>query len=245
MNNFNIISGVCSIIGLFVSLFVASKVWDITESNNNNSGNISLGNKTKKISKKHSVFADNNSNAALYDYSHSKIFGEIDELPVLKEKIYYISTENVDLYNLGISKDTCVLKFPPELSAFYILVDFRGVVSKPEENRWIGYSIKSLPMKDWRGFVNNNYELIFDYIRTGTIKELWIEITNCSIGKKIYKQKIDLIERERKIQISLGIFKNTIQDWKSVDEISLVFFPEDCREQFGSIVITDFYIRLQ
>lgn len=245
MDTFNIISGVCSIIGLFVSLFIASKVWDITESNNNNSGNISLGNKTKKISKKHSVFADNNSNATLYDYSHSKIFGEIDELPVLKEKKYYISAENVDAYNLGISKDTCILTFPLELSAFYFLVDFRGVVSKPEENRWIGYSIKSLPMKDWRSFVNNNYILSFDYIRTGTIKELWIEITNCGIGKKIYKQKIDLTEQERKIEISLGNFKNTIQDWKSVDEICFVFFPEDCREQFGLIVITDFLICLQ
>lgn len=134
------------------------------------------------------------------------------------------------------------MSFPAELSIFYFFVDFREVISKPEENRWIGYSIKSLPMKDWRSFIKNGYELIFNYIRTGTIKELWIEITNCSIGKKIYKQKIDLTEQERKIKIRLENFKNTIQDWKSVDEICIVFFPEDCRGQFGSIIITDLLV---
>lgn len=76
MEIFNIISGICSIIGLSVSLFVASKAWDISESNNNN-GNISLGNRTKKISKKRSVFADNSSNATLYDYSHSKFLEKL------------------------------------------------------------------------------------------------------------------------------------------------------------------------
>ena len=48
MNIFNIIAGICSILGLVVSLFVASKVQKISESNNNNSGKLNQGDGVQK-----------------------------------------------------------------------------------------------------------------------------------------------------------------------------------------------------
>ena len=40
MEIFNVISGVCSIVGLIVSLFVASKVSKMVKSNNDNKGEL-------------------------------------------------------------------------------------------------------------------------------------------------------------------------------------------------------------
>jgi len=239
MEFFNMISGTCSIIGLFVSLFVASKVLKISDSNNNNTGEIQQGDGEQKIAKDHAILADNNSHATYNDYSGATIMGEIDEPPVLTELHYVIPMQTDNKYQEGVAPDTCEMTVPGSSNTACFSVDFGGVVSNPDVNKWIGYSIKTLPMKDWRSFVNSGYSLQFDYMATGTIKEIWFEITNFQCGKKIHKKKLSLDSTNMKYSLNLEIFKNIVEDWKSVDEICFVFFPENCVGQKGLVFITN------
>ena len=78
---------------------------------------------------------------------------------------------------------------------------------------------------------------------TDTIKELWIEITNKNANKKIHKAKLDLSEKDIRYRLQLNDFKKTIEDWKSVDEICFVFFPENCIGEQGSVFITDLSVQ--
>lgn len=66
-------------------------------------------------------------------------------------------------------------------------VDFSDTISAPFETRFIEYSFKFLPMKDWRSFIVGNYCLSFIYSCSGSIKEIWIEITNKVQNLKLYK----------------------------------------------------------
>ena len=104
-------------------------------------------------------------------------------------------------------------------------------------NRWIGYTIQSLPMSDWRTFVNENYALEFQYMAEGNIQYINLEITNASIGKKLRKLQLSL--EEQKFSLPLGKYIKSVDDWKSVNEICFVFFPEECVGQKGSVFITD------
>ena len=243
MEIFNLISGVCSIVGLFVSLFVASKVLKLSNSNNNNHGEIQQGDGIQKIAKDRAAFADHNSNATFNDYSGATINGEIDEFPVLTGKKYPIIVKEADKYNMGVAKSTCNLVKPENSNTLCFTVDFSKVTSQPEANRWIGYAISSLPMRDWRSFVEKDYILQFDYMATDTITELWIEITNKNANKKIHKAKLNLSEKDIRYRLQLNDFKKTIEDWKSVDEICFVFFPENCIGEQGSVFITDLSVQ--
>lgn len=242
MDIFNIISGICSIVGLGVSLFVASKVSKITNSNNDNKGEILAGEGKQMIAKGHSAVADNHSIIHYTDNRDAVIFGEVDEFPILTEEKYFISAKNNDRYRQGICKDACELMPLGNLGSFCFSLNFLDIVSKPEDARWIGYSIKSLPMNDWRSFVEESYKLCFQYESTGSINEFWIEITNFQLGKKVYKEKIELSKKSGKRVIEFGQFKNTIGDWKSIDEICFVFFPENCIGTFGVLYISELEI---
>lgn len=242
MDILNIIESICSIIGLFVSIFVASEVVKISNFNNHNSGKLNHGEGAQKVVEQHSILADNHSNATYNDYSGATIVGDLDEPPILTETNYPIFVTEIDKYRYGISSETCELKVMKAVNTMCFSVDFKNIQAKPEDNRWIGYSVKSLPMKDWRSFVNKNYSLEFNYSAIGTIKEIWIEITNFEINKKIYKRKLELSTNEDKFTLQMGNYKGVIDDWKSVDEICFVFFPEDCIGQQGTVFIIDMSI---
>ncbi len=51
MEIFNVIAGICSIASLVVSVFVASKVLKISNSNNDNKGEIQTGDGVRKLRK--------------------------------------------------------------------------------------------------------------------------------------------------------------------------------------------------
>ncbi len=122
------------------------------------------------------------------------------------------------------------------------MVDFSSIVSKPEMNRWIGYTIQSLPMSDWRTFVNEGYVLEFKYMAEGDIRYINLEIANASIGKKLCRRRLELSSEERNFSLPLGKYIKSMEDWKSVNEICFVFFPEECIGQKGSVFITDVVI---
>lgn len=243
MEIFNLLSGVCSILGLLVSLFVATKVLKILNSNNNNKGELNCGEGSQKIAKEKAAFAENHSNATYYDYSNAVIQGEIDEPPVLAESYYPIFSEEFDQYSSGIAKKTCRLVAPKHTNTLCFITDFKNVISNPEINKWIGYCIKSLPMRDWRSFINDEYTMEFSYMSAGTINEVWVEITNKRDNKKLFKEKLELIEKEMRFVLQFSKYKETLNDWKSVDEICFVFFPEDCIGTEGQVFISGMSIR--
>lgn len=243
MDIFNLLSGVCSILGLVVSLFVAAKVIKMSKSNNNNQGEINCGDGDQKIAKEGAAFADNHSVATYNDYSNAVIQGEVDEPPILTENCYHIFPEEVDQYSTGIANNTCKLVAPKSANTLCFITDFQNIVSKPEINRWIGYCIKSLPMRDWRSFVNDEYKIEFTYMSSGTINEVWIEITNKCENKKLLKEKLELCDKEKRFVLRLSKYKDVISDWKSVDEICFVFFPEDCIGAEGQVFISGMSVK--
>lgn len=243
MEIISVIANVCTIASLVVTLFVASKIIKLSNSNNNNSGNIQQGDGTQKIAEGHSIVADNHSHAIYNDYRDAIIKGEIDEFPVLTKKIYPIVIENADKYSVGIAKNTCNLIQHETSNTSCFVVDFGRVDLQPEANSWIGYAVKSLPMRDWRSFVEDDYILQFSYMAAGTISEIWIEITNKSDNKKIHKAKLDLNHENKIYKLKLSGYKKVIKDWKNVDEICFVFFPEECAGEYGTVIITDLVIQ--
>ena len=108
---FNIIAGVCSIIRLFLSVFVASKVVKLCNSNNNNMGEIQTGDGVQKIAKENSVIADGGS--TYIDYREATIVGEIDEPPILTEHRYPVLSDENFSYRKSVN-EICFVFFPEE-----------------------------------------------------------------------------------------------------------------------------------
>lgn len=237
MDCFNVIAGISSIISLLISIFVASKVVKLSNSNNNNAGVIQSGDGVQKIAKENSVIADEG--ATYYDYREATILGEIDEPPILTESRYPILADESYSYSENVAESLCKMITPGNANNYCYIVDFSNITSKPEMNRWIGYTIQSLPMGDWRTFVNENYALEFQYMAEGNIQYINLEITNASIGKKLCRRKLQLSSEEQKFSLPLGKYIKCVEDWKSVNEICFVFFPEECVGQKGSVFITD------
>ncbi|MCM1161307.1 MAG: hypothetical protein NC412_08795 [Roseburia sp.] len=240
MDIFNFIASTCSIMSLIVSLIIASKVTKLTKSNNNNSGQIHQGDGDQNIAQNHSLIGDGT--IIHNDYTNAEIIGEIDEPPTLTENEYYIYNDNYDKYNLGISGKSCEMININKNDIMIFNIDFSDVISSPHETRFIGYSFKSLPMRDWRSFILENYKLSFTYSCTDSIKEVWIEITNKVENLKLYKFKLELSHNKNEFSLSLNTFSNVIGAWKYVDEICFVFFPEDCIKQKGCVYITNLKI---
>lgn len=186
MEWFNVIAGISSIISLLISIFVASKVVKLSNSNNNNAGVIQTGDGVQKVAER-----------------------------------------------------LCKMITPGNANNYCFIVDFSNITSKPKRNRWIGYTIQSLPMGDWRTFVNENYALEFQYMADGNIQCINLEITNTRIGKKLCRRKLQLSAEEQKFSLPLGKYIKSVEDWKAVNEICFVFFPEECVGQKGSVFITD------
>ncbi len=237
MEIFNVIASFCSIASLVLSIFVASKVVKLCNSNNNNTGEIQTGDGVQKIAKGNSVIADEG--ATYYDYREATIVGEIDEPPILTENRYPILADESYGYSENVAESLCRMLTPGSANNYWYMVDFSSVLSQPEINRWIGYTIQSLPMSDWRTFVNENYVLEFRYLAEGNIQCINLEITNASIGKKLCRRKLELSSEERKFSLPLGKYIKSVEEWKSVNEICFVFFPEECIGQKGSVFITD------
>lgn len=237
MDVFNIIAGVCSIASLFLSIFVASKVVKLSDCNNNNNGAIQTGDGVQKIAKDNSVIADGG--ATYNDYREATIVGEIDEPPILTENRYSILADDSYGYSEKVADSLCRMITPGNANNYCYMVDFENITSKPDMNRWIGYTIQSLPMSDWRTFVNENYALEFQYMSEGDIRYINLEITNANIGKKLCKRRLELSSDERRFCLPLGKYIKSVEDWKSVNEICFVFFPEECIGQKGSVFITD------
>lgn len=186
MEWFNVIAGISSIISLLISIFVASKVVKLSNSNNNNAGVIQTGDGVQKVAER-----------------------------------------------------LCKMITPGNANNYCFIVDFSNIISKPKRNRWIGYTIQSLPMGDWRTFVNENYALEFQYMTDWNIQCINLEITNTRIGKKLCRRKLQLSAEEQKFSLPLGKYIKSVEDWKAVNEICFVFFPEECVGQKGSVFITD------
>lgn len=179
----------------------------MANSNNNNSGEIQQGDGEQKVAKDRSVLAGNNSHATYNDYSGATILGEIDESPVLTELHYSIPMQTDDRYQEGVDSDTCEMTVPGNSNTACFSVDFEGVVSNPNINKWIGYSIKLLPMKDWRSFVNSGYSLQFDYMATGTIKEIWLRIGNLLMKFALFYTKNCVGQKELVFITNLSLNK--------------------------------------
>ena len=237
MEWFNVIAGISSIISLLISIFVASKVVKLSNSNNNNAGVIQTGDGVQKVAEGNSVIADEG--ATYYDYREATILGEIDEPPVLTESRYPVLADESYRYSENVAERLCKMITPGNANNYCFIVDFSNIISKPKRNRWIGYTIQSLPMGDWRTFVNENYALEFQYMTDWNIQCINLEITNTRIGKKLYRRKLQLSAEEQKFSLPLGKYIKSVEDWKAVNEICFVFFPEECVGQKGSVFITD------
>lgn len=240
MNIFNIISGTCSILGFLVSIFVASKVMKISKSNNNNSGTILQSSGKQEFAQNHS--ATGNASVIHKDYRNSTIIGEVDEMPELTKDKYDVSISNIDKYYDHISAKSCELIDIGNQDILIFSTDFANSQLREEQVQFIGYALKSLPMKDWRSFVNENYYLIFDYNKTGTINNFNIEITNSQLGKKILKKNLYINEGINTFELRLNDFITQIEDWKSVDEICFVFFLNECLGTYGTLTISSMRI---
>lgn len=237
MEIFNCIAGFCSIVGLLVSIFVASKIIRISNSNNNNREVIQSGEGEKKA-----VLGDGviNAGGSVYnDYRNSKVYGEVDNMPVLTQREYFIEADESYAYSENISEDSCKMANPGNKNNYCFAVDFERVVSAPTQNQWIGYTVKSLPMSDWRSFIEDDYNLEFDYMAIGNIKNISLEITAVSIGEKLCRKDIELQQAEQKFCLPLKQYKNKVNFWKAVNEICFVFFPQKCLGQKGTVFITN------
>lgn len=226
----SIIAEACSILGCIVSLFVASSLVKLSKSFNANKGMIQTGNGKQNFAKDHSMIATEHASAVYNDYSNATINGSEEN----KELSY------VDFYKQNIEENTFRRLDMNKENMLLFESNFTQTNSKPTEERWIGYSIKTLPTKDWRTFVNENFKLQFDYSAMGTISEIWMEISGSAQNKKICKRKIELKNCEEKYELKLEKFKNVIEDWKTVNEICFVMFPEHCIGEKGIICITNF-----
>lgn len=233
---FNFIASTCSIIGLIVTLVVASKVIRLEKSNNHNNGQIHQGDGDQSVAQNHSVIG--NGTIIHNDYTNSEIIGEVDKFPILTDSEYCIQNNNCDKYSLGISLQSCEMVDINKEDIIIFNIDFSDTISSPSKTRFIGYSFKSLPMRDWRSFILEDFRLSFTYSCTGNIKEIWIEITNKVQNMKLYKCKLKLSHNKKEFSLSLNTFSNVIDSWKYVDEICFVFFPEDCIGQQGCVYIT-------
>ena len=238
MDIFNLIAGTCSILGCIISIFVANKVTKISNSNNNNSGAILQGNGTQEITTDHSV----KGNGIVNDYRESIIIGEVDEMPELTQDTYPINIANIDRYYDNISAKTCELINGGNNNILIFSTDFVNSPLYDEKVQFIGYSLKSLPMKDWRSFVNEDYYLIFDYENTGTISNFNMEMTNFQLNKKIVKKHLCIDEGINTFELRLHDFMPQLEDWKSVDEICFVFFLNECLSTYGTLKISSMRI---
>lgn len=237
MDIFNLIAGICSILGFIISIFVANKVIKISNSNNNNSGAILQGNGTQEIATDHSAVGNGTVN------DNRIIIGELDEMPELTQDTYPINTSNIDKYHSNcISAKTCELIDSGNNNILIFSTDFINSPVYDEKLQFIGYVLKSLPMKDWRSFVNEDYYLIFDYEKTGTINNFNIEMANLQLGKKILKKNLHIDEGSNTFELRLHDFIPQLEDWKSVDEICFVFFLNECLNTYGTIKISSMRI---
>lgn len=235
----NITSEICSILGFIISLFIASKLIKNSNSNNENEGEIFQGEGRQTVVKDHS--ATGNSSVIHNEYKDSVIYGEIDNKPILTQKLYSISTANITKYRQNIS-DLASEMVTANNNNIILSTNFVGIDFNENDTSFIGYCIKSLPLKDWRSFIEEDYCLSFEYERTGTINEFFIEFKNCPINKKILNLKLIPTHEKQTVVLRLKDFGNVIEDWKSVDEMCIVFFPNKSKEVYGTLSIHDLKI---
>ena len=237
---FNIISGICSILGLVAALFVASKVTKISASNNNNSGIISQGDGKHEIASHHS--ATGNARVIHEDYRKAKIYGKVDKLPILSDDSYVISAENVLKYYNDLSDAACKQIDVENSSILMLSADFASEQFYENKTQFIGFAVQSLPMRDWRSFVNEGFCFLFDYEKTGSINSINIEFTNKQLNKKIKNEHLELDANGGTYRLDLKSFSQVLEDWKSVDEICCVFFLNECAHTYGTVKLSSMRI---
>jgi len=234
-----VVSEICSVLGFIISLFIASKLIRNSRSNNNNHGEIFQGEGDPMIAKDHS--AVNHSSVIHNEFKDSVIVGEPDIKPVLTESEYPIAVSNVIKYRQGIP-DIASEMVSAEKNNIIISANFQNCNLKDSEVNFIGYCIKSLPLKDWRSFIDEEYSLSFDFNKTGTIDEFYVEFKNCAINKKIINLKISPQKEKQSFVLNLKDFQNFSEDWKSVDEMCIVFIPNSYNSVFGTLTVSDLKI---
>lgn len=235
----SIISEICSILSFLLSSFIASKLIRNSKSNNDNKGEIIQGDGDPTIAKDHSAIS--NSSVVHNEYKDSVIYTDLDFKPVLKEKKYPIMTSSVIKYRENIPDITSEI-VSRNHNNIILSANFLGCELSVEKEHYIGYCIKTLPLRDWRSFIDNNFSLSFDCERTGTIHEFYIEFKNCIANKKIWEFKVSLTHEKQTLTYSLKDFKNVSEDWKSVDEMCVVFFPDESDRVYRTIALSNLII---
>ncbi len=237
----SLISDVCSILGFIISLVVVDKVAKLTinnsnshnKSNNkiNNSGDIAMGD--------HS--ATSGSQVIHADKGNINI-GNVDVIPEVDKDEYLIVNGSGFLYNLDVAKETCQLISKSGKNELVFAVDFEQEDVQKGHDPFVGYALTSLPKQDWRGFVKEGCVLLFDYEKEGTISNISVELTNKQRNKKVLKENLDLGDNKETYKLDLKQYNDFLDDWKSVDEICFVFFPNEVAKQKGTVKITNMRI---
>lgn len=111
----NMIASICSILGLFVSLFVESKVNKFSKSNNDNAGVLQSGDGTQNIARSNSLIVGSHGSGTYYNYKGAKINGKIDTPPILTQKTYLITPMDFFKYKKGVSDMSRLMPCPAAL----------------------------------------------------------------------------------------------------------------------------------
>lgn len=235
----SIVSEICSILAFVLSSFIASKLIRNSKSNNDNKGEIIQGEGDHTIAKDHSAIS--NSSVVHNEYKDSVIYTDVDFKPVLTEKKYPILMTSVVKYRENI----------PDIASDVVSRNYNNIILSAnfleceldeEKTCHIGYCINSLPLKDWRSFIDNNFSLSFECDKTGTIDEFYIEFKNCIANKKIWKFKVAPTNEKQTLTFNFKDFKNSSEDWKSVDEMCVVFFPDKSNRVYGTVTLSNLII---
>lgn len=95
-------------------------------------------------------------------------------------------------YSEGINGDSCKMLAGTTRNSFMINADFSDVQAVPGISQWVGYAVKSLPIMDWRSFVEEGYTLSFRYRMSGNVSKIHVEFTNQNPAAKPHNIAFEL-----------------------------------------------------
>lgn len=215
MDVFNLLAGICSIVGLFVSCFTASKVYKMSNVETGDNSTIQNGEKNIYVDGGGTSYsAGDQSTITTYHFTE-----QVEkEPPILEKSTYNIIPQEYDKYKEGVDGKTCNLLLIGESNNFRFISDFSDIESHPEINRWIGFAIKSLPMYDWRSFVKDDYCLEFSYIGTDNVGSMWIELT--PVYNFINDRLVDesAVLRPLSWHLILYVFRYFSRKWQKISD---------------------------
>ena len=126
MDVFNLLAGICSIVGLFVSCFTASKVYKMSYVEAGDNATIQNGEKNIHVDGGgNSYSAGNQSTINNYHFME-----QIEkEPPILEQSKYNIIPQEYDKYKEGVDGKICNLLLIGESNNFRFISDFSDIVN--------------------------------------------------------------------------------------------------------------------